>query len=249
MIRLANDTIDREDIDHLIKWLEQNPIPKLTKGELTRELECKWAGMLGAKHSIFVNSGSSAILLSLYSLLLSGKLKNKKIVISGLSWITDVSSALQLGFKPLLCDCNLYDLSPDLDKLELLFIRENPGSLILVSVLGLIPDMFTIKRLCNEYDVVLIEDVCESMASTYWGRNLGTFGVVSVFSTYFGHAISTIEGGFVNTDDDELSDIILSCRNHGWDRDLDKKVQDKLKVAHKIENFNQMYTFTIPDLI
>jgi len=121
-----------------------------------------------------------------------------------LSWITDVSSALQLGFEPLLCDCNLYDLSPDLDKLEMLFIKENPGSLILVSVLGLIPDMFTIKRLCNEYDVVLIEDVCESMASTYWGRNLGTFGTVSVFSTYFGHAISTIEGGFVNTDEDEF---------------------------------------------
>jgi len=246
MIKLAQDTINREDINALVEWLNKDPIPRLTKGELSSRFERKWAGMLGTKYSIFVNSGSSAILLSLYSLLLSGRLKNKKIVVPGLSWITDISSLLQLGFKPILCDCNMRDLSLDLNHLRNLFEKEKPSAVILVSVLGIIPYMYKIMEICQEYDVILIEDVCESMGSSYRGKNLGTFGMVSTFSTYFGHTISTIEGGLVNTNDDDLYKIMLCCRNHGWDRDLGEDDRNRLKVANKINDFNQMYTFYYP---
>ena len=246
MISLAKDTINRDDINALTEWLNGNPIPRLTKGELSVKFEHKWAEMLGVKYSVFVNSGSSAILLSLYSLLLLGKLKNKKIVVSGLSWITDISSLLQLGFKPILCDCNMEDLSLDLTHLRSLFKKEKPSAVILVSVLGIIPYMYKIMEICQEYDVILIEDACESMGSSYHGRKLGTFGLVSTFSTYFGHIISTIEGGFASTNDEELYKIMLCCRNHGWDRDLEQDDKDKLKTTYRINDFNQMYTFYYP---
>lgn len=94
MIKLVSDTIDKNDINHLVEWLSQDEIPRLTKGELTLELEKKWAEKIGTKYSVFVNSGSSSILLTLAALLESGKLKNKKIVVPGLSWATDVSLSL-----------------------------------------------------------------------------------------------------------------------------------------------------------
>ena len=111
MIKLVSDTIDRQDINALVEWLQQDPIPRLTKGELTKQLEEKWAKKIGTKYSVFVNSGSSSILLTLAALKESGKLKNNKIVVPALSWATDVSSPMLLGYDVTMCDCNLSDLS------------------------------------------------------------------------------------------------------------------------------------------
>ena len=116
MIKLVSDTINRDDINALIEWLQQDPIPRLTKGELTLQLERKWAEKIGTKYSIYVNSGSSAILLTLAALKESGRLKNNKIVVPALSWATDVSSPMLLGLEPIMCDCNLKDLSCDLEE-------------------------------------------------------------------------------------------------------------------------------------
>ena len=130
MIKLVSDTIDRQDINALVEWLQQDPIPRLTKGELTKELENNWAKKIGTKYSVFVNSGSSAILLTLAALKELGKLKNNKIVVPSLSWATDVSSPMLLGYDVTMCDCNLLDLSCDLEALETIFQRENPSILI-----------------------------------------------------------------------------------------------------------------------
>ena len=181
MIKLVSDTIDRDDIDSLIKWLSQDEIPRLTKGDLTLELESKWSKKIGTKYSVYVNSGSSAILLSLAALLESGRIKNKKIIVPGLSWATDVSTPILLGMEPIMCDCNLKDLSCDLNHLESLFKEHNPSSMILVSTLGLVPEMDKIMDLCKEYDVLLFEDVCESMGSKFDEKYLGSFGFASLF--------------------------------------------------------------------
>lgn len=94
-ISLVNDTIDEDDIKLLIKWLETNP--RLTKGDLTIKFEKEWSEWLGVKYSIFLNSGSSANLAMVYSLLLSKRLKNKKIIVPSVSWVTTVSPVIQLG--------------------------------------------------------------------------------------------------------------------------------------------------------
>ena len=179
MIKLVSDTINKNDINSLIEWLSQDEIPKLTKGELTVQLENKWAKKLGTKYSVFVNSGSSSIFLTLAALKHSNKLKNNKIVIPSLSWATDLSSPIILGLDSILCDSNLDDLSCDLDHLEEIFKTESPSAFILVSVLGLVPDMEKIVSLCEKYDVILLEDVCESMGSKYKEKYLGTFGLAS----------------------------------------------------------------------
>src|SRR6056300_1572309 len=130
MVSLVSDTINRDDINSLIEWLSQDEIPRLTKGELTWKLEKKWAEKIGTKYSVFVNSGSSSILLTLATLKETNRLKNLKIVVPSLSWATDVSSPMLLGYDTFMCDCNLEDLSCDLKKLEDLFIKENPSVFI-----------------------------------------------------------------------------------------------------------------------
>jgi len=246
MIKLVSDTIDKNDINALIKWLSQDEIPKLTKGNLTIELEKKWANKIGTKYSVFVNSGSSSILLTLAALKYKNKLKNLKVVVPSLSWATDLSSPVLLGLEPILCDCNLNDLSCDLEHLEKIFKQENPSALILVSVLGLVPDMNKIIELCDKYNVILLEDVCESMGSKYKEKYLGTFGLASFFSMYFGHHLSTIEGGFINTDDEELYYTLLMMRSHGWTRDLPIEKQNEYKIKYNVDDFEALYNFYIP---
>jgi CDP-6-deoxy-D-xylo-4-hexulose-3-dehydrase len=246
MIKLVSDTINKDDINCLIKWLNQDEIPRLTKGDLTWELEEKWAKKIDTKYSIYLNSGSSAILLTLAALQHTNRLKNNKIIIPGLSWATDVSSPMLLGMEPILCDCNLEDLSCDLEHLENLFIVHSPSSFILVSPLGLVPDMERITELCKKYDVILLEDVCESMGSKYNNKYLGSFGFASFFSMYFGHHLSTIEGGFINTDDEDFYYALLMMRSHGWDRDLPKNIQEKLRNENNINEFDSLYTFYLP---
>ncbi len=246
MTKLVSDTIDRQDINALVEWLQQDPIPRLTKGELTKQLEEKWADYLGTNYSVFCNSGSSSILLTLAALKELGRLKNDKIIVPGLSWATDVSSPMLLGLQPIFCDCNLEDLSCCLEDLEHLFQTENPSALILVSPLGLVPEMDKVIELCQQYDVILLEDVCESMGSKYKEQYLGTFGIASFFSMYFGHHLSTIEGGFINTDDEELYHMLLMMRSHGWDRDLPGWKQKELRTKHQTTDFDSLYNFYVP---
>ena len=244
MIPLVKDTIDSKDIDQLIEWLKT--YPKLTKGDNTLKLEETFTKWIGTKYSIFVNSGSSANLLMLYALkYLKGN--NLKVAVPSLCWATDLSPIMQLDMTPILVDCNLNDLSVDVKHLETIFTSENkPDILLLVAVLGLSPNMDIIKKLCDEYDVILSEDVCESQGTMFNNQKLGSFGLMSSFSTYFGHTMSTIEGGFITTNDKSLYDILIQLRSHGWDRDLDKNKQNELRKKWKITDFNTLFTFYIP---
>jgi CDP-6-deoxy-D-xylo-4-hexulose-3-dehydrase len=248
MIKLVSDTIDRADITALTEWLSQEPIPRLTKGELTWELEKRWAEKIGTKYSVFVNSGSSSILLTLAALKELGTLPNNKIVIPSLSWATDVSSPMLLGYDITMCDCNLQDLSCDLTQLEQIFSECNPSVLILVSPLGLVPRMKEVVELCEKYDVILLEDVCESLGSKYQGQYLGSFGFASFFSMYFGHHLSTIEGGFINTNDEEFYHLLLMMRSHGWDRDLPSWKQNELREQYGCTDFDSLYNFYVPGM-
>ena len=248
MVKLVSDTIDKNDINALIEWLSQDEIPRLTKGPLTLELEQKWATKIGTKYSIFVNSGSSSILLTLAALKYHSKLRNDKIIVPGLSWSTDVSSPMLLGYETYMCDCNLEDLSCDLKHLEQLFQEHDPSTFILVSPLGLVPNMEEIVLLCKQYNVTLLEDVCESMGSKNQNKYLGSFGLASFYSMYFGHHLSTIEGGFINTDNEELYHLLLMMRSHGWDRDLPKNAQTKLRKEFNSNDFDSLYNFYVPGL-
>ena len=101
--------------------------------------------------------------------------------------------------------------------------EHNPGSVILVQVLGVPHKMDKIAKLKEKYGFILLEDACAAMGSSYKGKKVGTFGDMSSFSLYFGHQISTIEGGLVSTDDKQFNDLLLMLRSHGWGKDLDEE--------------------------
>ena len=244
MIKLVQDTIDSTDIDRLVEWLKT--YPRLTKGAITVEFEQAFAKWTGTEYAVFVNSGSSANLLMLNALQEMGWLKNNKIVVPSLCWATDLAPVMQLGLQPVLADCNLTNLSVDLNHLEAIFQQEDPAALILVSVLGLSPDMDKIVELCNRYEVILLEDNCESQGTEYKGKKLGNFGLMSSFSTYFGHTMSTIEGGFITTNDIELYYLLLQLRSHGWDRDLPAEAQAAYRKSFNVDEFSALYTFYVP---
>ena len=217
--RLAEDTIDAADLHELIEWLKTNPW--LTLGPLTTEFERRWARWLGRRHALFVNSGSSANLLMYYAALLSGRLANRKVVVPAVSWATTVAPAVQFGFEPILCEADRHTFGVDVNHLETLLAQHEPAVVILVHVLGVPADMEPVMRLKERFGFLLMEDACAATGSAYDGRRVGTFGDLSAFSFFFGHHLSTIEGGMVCTDDEELQDILLQIRSHGWPKNLD----------------------------
>tara|TARA_R100000995_G_scaffold72547_1_gene41322 strand:- start:44 stop:1012 length:969 start_codon:yes stop_codon:yes gene_type:complete len=179
-----------------------------------------------------------------YSLIEAGILKiGDDIIIPSLSWSTSLAPAIQFGLNPILCDCNKEDLSVDLTHLENLIKERKPKCMMIVPILGLVPQMDKIMDMCEKYNIILIEDACESLGSKFNGKKLGSFGLMSTFSTYFGHHISTIEGGMVCTNDDKFANLLKSLRSHGWDRDMDVETQDELRKKYNVDEFNSQYTF------
>lgn len=243
-IKLVKDTISHQEIDSLCSWL--STYPQLTKGKLTEQFEEEWSKWLGVKYSVFVNSGSSANLAMIYALKLSGRLKNNKVVAPCVSWVTTISPIMQLGLDLILCDTDKDSLGLDPKCLEDICKTERPSCLILVHVLGIPNKMDEIREICNRYDVLIIEDSCESVGSLYKGKKTGTFGLMSSFSTYFGHHFSTIEGGLICTDDFEIYELLKSIRSHGWSRDLSSETQAKLKEKYNVDDFRNLYTFYHP---
>ncbi len=243
---LAEDTIDNKDIDALIEWLKT--YPQLTKGPLTPKFEEKWSTWLGKKYSVFNNSGSSANLLMFYALLLSGRLKNKKVIVPSVGWVTTIAPAIQFGFEPIMCEADPDTFGLDLDHLEKLLKEHNPSTVIMVQVLGVPHKMEALMALKEKYGFTLLEDACAAMGSSQQGRNVGTWGDMASFSFYFGHQISTIEGGMVSTDDPELYDLLLMLRSHGWGKDLPKGHHEALIKKYNIDDFHSPFVFYEPGL-
>lgn len=241
---LAEDTIDNQDIDKLVEWLKT--YPRLTKGPLTPVFEEKWSKWIGQKYSVMNNSGSSANLLMYYALEIAGDLKNKKIIVPSVGWVTTVAPAIQFGFEPIMCEADPDTFGLDLNHLEELLKEHNPATVILVQVLGVPHKMKEIMALKEKYGFILLEDACAALGASYHGQKVGTFGDMSSFSMYFGHQISTIEGGIVSTPRKKFYDALLMLRSHGWGKDLDQETHDALKKKYEIDDFHAPFVFYEP---
>lgn len=241
---LVKETISKKEINDLSKWLLKNK--KLTKGPLTAIFEKKFSKYVGRKYSIFLNSGSSANLLMLSALIETKSLKNKKAIIGGVSWATTVSPFMQLNFDISLCDCDRKDLGIDIDHFRKLCKEIKPSVAIMVNVLGHTNKYNEIKKICEKYDVFLLEDSCGALGSIYEKKQIGTSGLATSHSFYYGHHISTIEGGMVTTNDYNLYNVMLSIRSHGWSRDLDKNFKKKIISKFGNDEFRNLYTFYYP---
>ena len=244
-VALAADTITQDDLAALSEWVLTGS--RLTKGPETLAFEREFADRIGSRNAVFVNSGSSANLLMVDALKESGRLRNRTAIVPAISWATTVTPFLQLGFETILCDADPDTLGLDIDHLEQLIARHDPSVLALVHVLGHANRTDDVRELCETHDVHVLEDACEALGSVGpHGRHLGTIGTAGSFSLYFGHHLSTIEGGVVVTDDDELHALLVAMRSHGWARDLEPDVRKRLAERHSVDNFRELYTFYYP---
>jgi CDP-6-deoxy-D-xylo-4-hexulose-3-dehydrase len=241
---LAEDTIDNKDIDRLIEWLKT--YPRLTKGQLTLQFEDRWSRWLGCSHSVFCNSGSSANLLMVYTLLLSGKLKNKKVIVPSVGWVTSIAPAIQFGFEPIMCEADPDTFGLDLNHLESLIKAHSPSTVMLVQVLGVPHKMDALLALKDKYGFILLEDACAAIGAAYRGKKVGTFGDMASFSFYFGHQMSTIEGGMVSTNNKRFMDLLLMLRSHGWSKDLDGVTHRALVEQYHVDDFHTPFVFYEP---
>lgn len=214
---------------------------------LSMNKECKkfeesFAANQGRKHAIYVSNGSVANLLLIQSLLNLGVFKKgDRIGFSALTWPTNVMPLIQLGLEPVAIDCRLETLNVSPEDVKP-YLGDIKG-LFITNVLGFADDIGGVKKLCDDNDIVLIEDNCESLGSSINGELLGNYGLASTFSFFVGHHMSTIEGGMVCTDDDDLRDMLVMARAHGWDRNLSSEKQSELRTDAGIDDFYAKYTF------
>ena len=238
---LAYNTIGLNDYKVMERFLKKRKY--LNQSVYTKNFENKFSKFLGTKNSVFVNSGSSANLLMAQVLLEGNFLKNKTVVLPAVSWSTSVSPFIQLGYKVILCDCDKYNLGLCTHDLEKICKKFNPGLVLIVNVLGHANDYKKIEYLKKRYKFELIEDNCESLGSAIGKKKLGTLGLASSHSFYYGHHISTIEGGMISTKDRKFYNLALAIRSHGWARDMEKKFRLKLEKKFKIDEFKSFFTF------
>lgn len=220
---LATATWDQAEYDALQRVITSG---MFTMGPNVFEFEKQFAGYLGAKHCVMVNSGSSANLLMVAALFYS---KNEaltlkpgdEVIVPAVSWSTTYYPLHQYGLKIKFVDIDLQTLNFDLDALEKA-VTEKTRLIMAVNLLGNPNDFNRIQSIIGDKKITLIEDNCESLGATFNGKKAGTFGVMGSYSSFFSHHISTMEGGLISTDDDELHHILLSLRAHGWTRNLPK---------------------------
>ena len=197
------------------------------------------------KYAVMVSSGSTANLLVTAALFYTKHPKLKRgdeVIVPAVSWSTTYFPLQQYGLKLKFVDIDLHTLNYDLEALKNA-ISDSTKMIMVVNLLGNPNDFEKISELIERKDIFLIEDNCESMGATYKGKYAGTFGLMGTFSTFFSHHISTMEGGIVVTDDEELYHILLSLRAHGWTRNLPKEN----RVSSKSDNwFEESFRFVLP---
>ena len=214
---LMNDNIDKEDINLVIEFLSQDKMPKLTNGPKVLEFENAWGDWLGTKYNLMVNSGASANELTM--LALAHIVGEGEIIVPPLTWISDISSVLFAGHKLVFVDVNLTNLSFDIEKLKAAITPETKA-IFLTHVLGINGLTDELLQICEDNNILLVEDVCESHGTTFQGSKVGNFGFASNFSFYFAHHMSTVEGGMISTNNHQLYQVCRALRSHGMTREI-----------------------------
>jgi CDP-6-deoxy-D-xylo-4-hexulose-3-dehydrase len=241
---LGADNLGTEETEAAIAVLRSG---RLTMGRLVREFEEALARWIGIGHAVMVNSGSSANLLLVDSLLRRSHANRAmlrpgdEILVPALAWPTTVWPLLQLGLVPVYTDVEPHSLALSLDSAAQALSPRTRG-LFLIHVLGQACEMGPYTDFCSRHDLVLIEDCCESFGAFDQGRHVGTFGLGGTLSHFFSHHLTTIEGGALITNDGALADDLRSLRAHGWIRDR----SDRERVAREHPGLDPRFLFVMP---
>ncbi|MBF5038115.1 DegT/DnrJ/EryC1/StrS family aminotransferase [Methylophilus sp. 13] len=242
---LATTTWDEKEIAAMHRVIDSG---MFTMGNHVKTFEEQFASFTGSEYAIMVNSGSSANLIMIAALFYSQNpayqlKRGDEVIVPAVSWSTTYYPLYQYGLKLKFVDIDLGTLNFDLEQLESA-ITENTRAILAVNLLGNPNDFKRIQQITKDKNILLLEDNCESMGATFEGKQAGTFGLMGTYSTFFSHHISTMEGGLVVTNDEELYQIMLSLRAHGWTRNLPK---NNLVCGEKSdEPFEESFRFVLP---
>ena len=242
---LATASWGQEELDAMQRVIDSG---MYSMGENVQAFEHDFAEYAGSKYCVMVNSGSSANLLMVAALFYTNneQLKLKRgdeVIVPAVSWSTTYYPLYQYGLKIKFVDIDLQTLNYDLDQLEEA-VTDKTKAIMAVNLLGNPNDFDRINNIIGTRNIVLMEDNCESMGAKYNGKMAGTFGVMGSFSSFFSHHISTMEGGMIVTDDEEIYQILLSLRSHGWTRNLPKH---NLVCGEKSDDpFEESFRFVLP---
>ena len=236
---LVENPYRKKDIDEGIKVLKSR---RLTTGLLTAKFQNTFSNKIKTNYSLLVNSGSSANLLAMQCLINPYRKKRLKsgdeVLIPALCWSTSLWPIVQTGLKPKFVDIDINTLNIDLVDLEKK-ISKKTKAIILVHVLGNCTNMNELMRIKRKYNLILIEDTCESLGTKYKNKYLGTYGEFSSFSFYSSHQISSGEGGMVCCKKEEDFEILKALRSHGWSRGL----KNEKIISDKNQNLDKRFIF------
>jgi len=239
---LMDNNIEQSDINAIIKFLKQNKKRIFTQSKKVKEFEFKWSKWLGVKYSVFVNSGASANLLSISALkILYG---TGEIIVPSLTWISDIASVIQNNFKPIFVDINPKNLSMN-EKMVINKSSKNTKAVFLTHAKGIKSLSKNLINILKKKNIPLIEDVCESHGATFKNKKLGTYGLMSNFSFYYAHHMSTIEGGMICTNNKKIYELIKILRSHGMAREAGNKKFEKSMIK-KYPELSPKFIFLYP---
>lgn len=212
---LMNEAVSEKDFEELISFLQTKP--KVTAGTQVRKFEENWSNWLGTKYSVFVNSGSSANILT-WKALKTRAVNKTEVIIPPLTWVSDIAALKYNGFTPVFVDISFDNLALDSKIIED-SITENTFGIFITHILGFNGITNKLLEICKRHNLELIEDCCESHGAKFNDIKIGNIGLVSNFSFYFAHHMTTIEGGMISTNDKDLYHQLRRLRAHGMLRE------------------------------
>jgi len=239
MWKLQENALSKKDLISLSKYIITSK--KLSQGTKVNEFEKKFSNWNGSKYSILVNSGSSANLIIINAAKEYFKWNDSdEIIVPSLTWPTTINPVIQSGLKPVFLDTNFNDLSIDYEELEKK-ITKKTKAIFLAHILGFPANIKKINKAIKGKNIKIFEDCCESLGAKINKKKVGNFGVAGTFSFYWGHHMTTIEGGMITTNNSRFYNLCKMKRSHGWARELDKKNHNIIKKKNINIDFNFLF--------
>ena len=239
MWKLQGNILETRDKELLVDFIRNTE--RFTQFEKVKKFEELWSSWQGISYSTYVNSGSSANLIMLDAVKEYYRIEDgAEVLVPAVTWTTNITSVIQAKLTPVFVDVNLDDFSFDYEKLEK-SITERTKIILVTHLIGIPANIEKLEEIAKKYDLLILEDCCESHGAKFGQEKVGNFGIASTFSFYWGHHMTTVEGGMICTDIDELNDLFILKRSHGLARELHPSKHQKYKDLYPDIDFNFLF--------
>jgi CDP-6-deoxy-D-xylo-4-hexulose-3-dehydrase len=237
--KLQENVVNDSDLDLLVSFIKETK--RFTQFTKVAEFEKVFGKWQGCRYCVFVNSGSSANLLLINSAKeYFGWENGDEVIVPAVTWPTTVTPVMQCGLTPVFVDANLFDLSLDYEKVGSR-ITSKTRAIFVAHLLGFPSNIARLQEIISGRDIIILEDCCESQGAIVNGTKVGNLGVAGTLSFYWGHHMTTVEGGMMCTNNEDLYKLFLLKRSHGLAREIPPENHAALKKAHKDIDFNFLF--------